>query len=143
MIRKMLNRYRWLKFVIVGGIGVPIHFGILYELTSIGLWYVISLAITIVIATSFNYVLNHYWTFRNEWKSSFMAGLVKYLAISFLFDGIYMGLTILFREFTSLREHTLGYLVAAGIAMGIVMLFRYIIVSKFVWGKQTQGVISG
>lgn len=142
-ISELLNKYRWLKFLIVGGLGVPIHFGILFGLTTSGLWYVASLIIAILIAASFNYILNHYWTFRNYWRHSFLNGLTRYLVITSIFDGIYLALTILLKEHTKLNQYELGYLIAAGIAMFIVMIARYTVVSRIVWrrhGRITESI---
>lgn len=132
-IKKLLERYRFLKFAVVGGIGVPINFGILYGLTETGLHYVASAFIAIMVAMTVNYLLNHYWTFwdRKDSNGSLVKGWCKYAIISGISDGIYIGLMILFVEISEL-----WYLLSAAIAMFIVMLFRYTIVNRLVWRKR-------
>ena len=55
---------RFLKFCMVGGTGSVITFGTTFILTEYAhLWYILSLAIAVVIATFVNYTLNCVWTF--------------------------------------------------------------------------------
>jgi len=55
------------KFVIVGGIGAGIQLGTTYFFTEVvGLYYMFSLSIAIVLATIWNFTLNLRWTFRGE-----------------------------------------------------------------------------
>ena len=60
----MLKQY--LKYCIVGGIGVAINFTILYTLTSIfDVYYLISNAFAIATAMTSNFLMNRNWTFRS------------------------------------------------------------------------------
>ena len=138
MIKGLLDKYRFLRFAIVGGIGVPINLGILYGLTEAGLIYVASAFLAIMIAMTVNYLLNHYWTFshRRDSNSSLVKGWLKYAVISGIGDGIYLGLMVLFTEVAGL-----WYIGSAMIAMGIVMVARYLVVSRLVWGKRHGAVV--
>jgi len=54
-----------IKFLIVGGIGMGINLGFLWIFTEVGhIYYILSSALAIVIATVWNYLCNNYWTFR-------------------------------------------------------------------------------
>lgn len=56
-----------IKFLIVGGVGVGINLGLLAFFTEVaGLWYILSSAIGILMATTWNYLLNNYWTFGSR-----------------------------------------------------------------------------
>jgi dolichol-phosphate mannosyltransferase len=121
---------RFLKFACVGGMGTGIHFGILYGLTSVGLIYWCSAIIAIAIAMSYNYTLNNYWTFKDTRKrgKDYFKGLGKYAVVSFIGDGMYLGLMILLTE-----KAQLFYLLSAAISMGLIMILRYIVIRRFVW----------
>ncbi len=58
-----------LKFCFVGFLGVFVNIGILYFLTTIGLHYLISGAISIEASLLFNFFLNRAWTFSKEARS--------------------------------------------------------------------------
>ena len=106
------------------------HFGILFGLTSAGLIYWGSAIIAIVIAMSYNYTLNNYWTFKDARKrgKDYFKGLGKYAMVSFIGDGMYLGAMVILTE----KAH-LYYLVSAAMSMGIIMILRYIIIRRFVW----------
>ena len=132
-----LNLYgkfnRYIKFAIVGGIGSIINWIILYAITEhAGLWYIASSVIGILIATLHNYLLNHYWAFRNERQNNnnLFVGWLKYQlstgVCSLLYLGVLAGLT-----------EVLGiwYMASAVIAVFISSTFNFLVVKKWVWGK--------
>lgn len=79
-IRQLFTK-RFTKFCIVGGSGALITLSLTWLLTeSVGLWYILSLTIAVVIATVWNFNLNARWTFAQyknpddadyEWNSFF------------------------------------------------------------------------
>lgn len=121
---------RFIKFACVGGSGVGVHFGILYGITTLGLIYWASTIIAIIIAMTYNYTLNNYWTFGDKRKrgKDYFKGLGKYAAVSFIGDGMYLGLMILLTE----KAH-LFYLLSAAISMISIMILRYVVIRRFVW----------
>lgn len=66
----IIRKYqRFVKFCIVGGSGAIITFGATWLLTELlGMWYMASMVIAVVIATIWNYNFNLYWTFRTNIK---------------------------------------------------------------------------
>jgi len=78
---------KFIKFCIVGGIGAGITFGLTWALTErIGLWYMASLLVAVLVATVSNFTLNTFWTFKievdqkaadYEWNSFYKGGLVQ------------------------------------------------------------------
>lgn len=53
------------RFIVVGGIGAVIQLGLTYLLTErVHLYYIFSLAIAIVLATIWNFIMNLKWTFK-------------------------------------------------------------------------------
>lgn len=120
------------KFFIVGAIGIPVHLGILYGLTEIGLFYVASAAIAVLVAISFNYFLNHYWTFRDRHTSSLGKGYLKYIAVGGISDSLYLALLYL-----SVDILHIYYMLAAGsIIIGLGFL-RYYVIGRWIWKKKT------
>jgi dolichol-phosphate mannosyltransferase len=121
---------RFLKFTCVGGMGTGIHFGILYGLTSAGLIYWGSAIIAIVIAMSYNYTLNNFWTFSDKRKhgKDYFKGLGKYAMVSFIGDGMYLGSMVLLTE----KAH-LFYLLSAAISMFSIMIIRYLVIRRLIW----------
>lgn len=126
------RRYRLLRFAVVGGIGVPINLGILYGLTEMGLHYAVSAFLAIMIAMTINYVLNHHWTFKDRQGSnkSLFRGWLKYAVVSGIGDGLYLGLMVLLTEILDL-----WYIASAIAALATIMIARYLVVSKIIWGK--------
>ncbi len=73
MIKKILppfisNHYdRFVKFCLVGLTGFCIQVGLTYVLTEkAGIYYILSLIITIAITTTSNFILNNVWTFKDR-----------------------------------------------------------------------------
>ena len=132
VVTKYLDKYRFLRFAIVGGIGVPINLGILVALKEIGLNYVIAVILATEIAMSINYLLNNYWTFNNRKKINKLKGWARYALISLPFDGTSFALTVTLKE-TVLKDYYWGYLMAAGAGLVCAAILRYIMVKRFVW----------
>lgn len=125
---------RLIKFGIVGASGGIIHFGLLYSLTEFtGLMYLISALIAVLIATTNNYFLNHLWTFRAEKQHnvSLARGWLKYNVTALASDGLYIGLLAGFTEIAGL-----WYILSAVVALVIIYVVRFIIVSQWIWGKK-------
>lgn len=135
-IVKFLDKYRFFRFAIVGGMGVPINLGILVVLKELGLHYAAAVVLATEITMTINYLLNNYWTFSHR-KINIFKGWAKYALISLPFDGTSFALTVTLKE-TVLSEYYWGYLMAAGAGLLVAMILRYITVKRFVWkGRST------
>jgi len=125
---------RYIKFAVVGGIGSIINWAILYALTEYcGVWYVVSSIIGILIATLHNYLLNHYWAFRDERQnnSNLLVGWIKYQLSTGVCSLLYLGIL------TGLTEVVgLWYMISAIVAVFISSTLNFIVVRKLVWGKK-------
>lgn len=122
---------RFLKFCVVGWLGAAVHLAVLYGLTEyVGLLYVLSAAIAVIVAATNNYVLNHKWTFRDvrDGNANVFIGWLKYLSSVSITELVYLGLLALFTEVFGL-----WYMLSAGIAIAITSVLRYIVVAKWVW----------
>lgn len=120
-----------IKFGLIGISGALLHFGLLYGLTEVGLWYIFSAALSIVLASTSNYILNHKWTFRDRAISNHLLGWAKYQAMSGITDGVYLGLLALFTEVFGM-----WYMASAGLAVLLVFPAKFIVASAIIWSKK-------
>ena len=132
MIVVTKGKLRLLKFCMVGGMGFFLNMGILYGLTESGLYYMASSVIATVIAMTYCYTWNNYWTFKSKRKGvkAYLQGLWKYALVSFIGDGISFGLLVMFTEVVGL-----WYMASAVMAVFIVAMFRYVVVRRLIWRK--------
>lgn len=131
--------YKWriLPFMIVGGIGYFVNMVVYYPLT---LWveetvtffgqefYLPPFLVSSYIAITCNYLLNRKFTFKGYEEKRL--GYVKYLTTCSASLPIEMVLIFLFVRF-------LGFMpiVAVAVAILIVFIARYLVVSRIVWHK--------
>jgi SAM-dependent methyltransferase/putative flippase GtrA len=129
-IEQILGRYAWIKFAIVGGLGSLIHMVILFSLTEfISMWYMFSAGIAVLVSATYNYVLNHVWTFKGKKIKNHTIGWIKYIILALVFDGAYLLLLSFFTESIGL-----WYVISAFMALLIIFPFRYNISRLWIWG---------
>lgn len=124
----LINKHnRLVKFLTIGASGAVLSLTILFTCTEfIGLHYLLSYGIAIVIVVTTNYILNSIWTF-NDKKSSF-AGLGKYAMVS-------LG-TLALRElmlFVLTDIFGLWYMLGACIVISITCLMNFGLSRRLVW----------
>jgi len=121
-----------IKFGLVGVSGAALHFGLLYVFTDIaGLWYILSAIMSIVIASTWNYTLNHKLTFNDRRISNHIIGWVKYQFMSGITDGVYLGMLALFVEIFGF-----WYMAGAFLAVLIIFPIKFIVASSMIWSKK-------
>ncbi len=126
----------YIKFSLVGILGVAINFSLLYTLTEFAkLWYIGSATIAIFVAGSSNYVLNHYWTFKDkkEYNSNMLVGWAKYMTAIGLTELLYLGLMYVLTD-----KIGLFYMLSAFLALSMTTVLRYISADKWVWKTRKQ-----
>lgn len=130
-VNRGLDKYRWIRFGIVGGIGSLIHFAVLFSFTEIaGLWYLFSAVIAVLVAATNNYILNNIWTFKEKEVHSHTIGWLKYILLASVSDAIYLLLLAFFTEVVGF-----WYMLSALISLLIVFPFRYNISRLWIWGN--------
>lgn len=121
------------KFGVIGIVGAVITFGISNVLhAGVGMGPITSFGIATVIATTFSYFANRYWTFRHRDN----AGLGREYVLFFVLSGIGLGITELFIGFNYYVlgfQGILAYNVAQVIGTAIATLFRYWSYKKWVF----------
>ncbi|KKN79341.1 hypothetical protein LCGC14_0341230 [marine sediment metagenome] len=124
----------FIKYSLVGMIGVGIHFGILWYLTEqVGLWYILSAIIAITLASMNNFALNYLWTFKNR-KSrikNLWIGWLKFLLSIGATEILYLGILYLFTEKVGVH-----YMWSAFFALASTTVIRFKIASNWIWGKR-------
>jgi len=121
-----------LKFGVIGLSGAVIHFALLYTLTDIAhFWYIFSAILSIIAASTSNYILNHKLTFTDRQISNHLLGWVKYQAMSGITDGMYLGLLALFVEIAGM-----WYMAGALLAVLIIYPVKFAVASTVIWSKK-------
>lgn len=132
-----LLTYKWgrfINFALVGGIGAIWYFSILYVLTEHAqMWYGFSAIIATFVAITNNYFINHYYTFRHikQHNKSLFRGWLKYVMNSAVGDGVDWVILIALTE-----AFGLWYMLSAFLASGVACIIKYVIASKWIWGKK-------
>lgn len=123
-----------IKFGSIGASGALIHFTLLYTFTDIaGLWYIFSAILSIIAASTSNYILNHLWTFKDRGISNHILGWTKYQVMSGITDLMYLGMLALFVEIFGF-----WYMLGALLAILIIFPVKFIVASTIIWSKKLQ-----
>jgi putative flippase GtrA len=142
MITKMYGRFRHLiheggKFLVVGGVGTVVTFGVANGLHSIGHYKAITVAT--IVATVVTYLGNRYWTFKHREGQ----GTTRDTVMFFILNGV--GLLIYYAciglvEVSGLdpsggktSKDLFWYNVALVVGTGLGTLFRFWSYRKWVW----------
>ena len=115
--------HRFLKFCAVGAVGAVLNLVVLYSLTELGMFYLLSGFIAIEAAVLSNFFLNRAWTFRDTGTRglrSVLTALYRDHAVRFV--GIVLDLVIL-----GLLTSVFGlyYLTSQVIGIAVAMLWNY------------------
>lgn len=125
---------RYIKYSVVGSGGMAINFVLLYLLTDHAhLQYIFSATIGIVAAASFNYVLNHIWSFRDvrQNNTDYKIGWTKFVLAKAAGDVAYLGLLAFFTEMVGM-----WYMLSAVLSTIITVVPGYVLISWWVWNKK-------
>ena len=137
---------RFIKFVIVGAIGVLANLIIMImsqeiifsKITSVSLRLNLSLFLSITVVTFINFILNRNWTWldqKNIHLHSVRVLFFKYFLACWLGIVIQFGLTNLLSIFTR-------YLVANFVAVVIGSLFNFIMINFWLYRRMGDGVVN-
>ena len=135
-LRQFLTLDFWvhfIKFNIVGLIGVGVNLGAFWLLQALGYYYVYASAGAIEISILSNFILNDFWTFRDRRHGHMTVRLVKFNGLMLV--GLALNLAVLYAltEYAGLNS-TISQLVGIGAAF----LLRYWLSVKFAWIKKEE-----
>jgi putative flippase GtrA len=138
MIRKLYSRFRQLihegfKFLVIGGIGFIVTFGVANALHPIGKYKAITVAT--ILATAITYLGNRYWTFRHREGK----GTTRDSTMFFVLNGV--GLLIYYGcigliDLADLGHSVAWYNVALVVGTGLGTLFRFWSYRKWIWHER-------
>lgn len=120
---------KFLKFLVVGGSGFGIYFGGLAFLTEIlGLYYIISAAISATFSINWNYFMNNYWSFGDQKNENHAIGLSKFVVATGIETGIFFVLMIFFTELIGIQ-----YMISNVIALMIRLPIKFVMCRFWVY----------
>jgi putative flippase GtrA len=142
-VRELYERFRLLihegsKFLIIGGLGAVITFGVANALNGIGRYKAITIAT--ILATVFTYLGNRYWSFRHRQGQ----GEVRDSVVFFVLNGI--GLLIYYgciglTDLAGLGKSKFWYNMALVVGTILGTLFRFWSYRKWVWVAKDHSVL--
>jgi putative flippase GtrA len=140
-IRALYSRFRHLihegaKFLIVGGIGTIVTFGVANALNGIGRYKAVTIAT--ILATIITFLGNRHWSFRHRQGN----GATRETSTFFILNGI--GLLIYYASIWLIADAAglkskLWYNAALVLGTGLGTLFRFYTYRKWVWGATRGG----
>jgi len=123
---------RFLKFCIVGGSGVIVNMGLLWLLTEIvGLYYLISSAISIETSIVTNFILNDYWTWKDVGGDGFKERLDRAVKFNMICaTGLVINISILW---TTTEVLGIYYLASNLFGIAGAMLWNFYMNDNVTW----------
>lgn len=119
-MKELFNKI--LRFGVVGGIAFLIDYGVLIFATeTLGLYYLLSSALSFSVSTIFNYILSISWVFRVDKSSNPMAHFIVFVILSII--GLAFNQVIMWLCVESLGIH---YIIAKVVATLLVMIYNFI-----------------
>ena len=122
------------QYYIVGLSGVGVNLGLLYLLTEfVGIWYLGSQIIAILVSITSNFFFDRFWTFRNSIKDQRNSVMyIKFLIISFIGMGIQLVVTfVLVENFEVYYMHSAGIGILCAGSIGYIANRRWTFGIKF------------
>ncbi len=122
---------RLMKFCLVGASGVVVNLGLLWILTEfVGLFYLVSAAVSVEVSILSNFALNELWTFRDRARSA--KGALKRVAKFNLIcvGGLMINLVIL-GAMTELFG--VYYMISALFGIAAAVLWNYVMSTMWAW----------
>lgn len=120
----------FISFVLVGGSGMIVHFGVLYALLALVPSFALAQALATVCAATSNFLLNNLLTFRDRrlrgWRM--VSGYLKFMAVASV--GIVANVSA---ASVALGRFTDTVFVAALAGIVIDTIWKFVISNRFVW----------
>jgi dolichol-phosphate mannosyltransferase len=127
---------RWLSFIkfnIVGLLGVFVNEGVLLLLALGGVYYVYASALAIEVSIISNFILNDLWTFRDRRHGHIAVRLLKFNGLMMI--GLVVNLAILYVGTTYFQIH---YAISNLIGIGAAFLVRYELSVRYAWIRKKE-----
>ena len=127
--------YWWsfIKFNIVGLVGVFVNEGVLLLLVFEGAYYLYASAVAIEVSIISNFVLNDLWTFRDRRHGHIVVRMLKFNGLMLI--GLVVNLGILFAGTAYLG---ISYAISNLIGIAAAFILRYWLSIRFAWIKKEE-----
>jgi dolichol-phosphate mannosyltransferase len=135
-LRRIFTLGYWLHFIkfnIVGLVGVLVNEGLLLLLVSRGFYYVYASAIAIEVSIISNFVLNDFWTFHDRRHGHIVARMLKFNGLMII--GLLANIAILYASTTYLG---IPYAISNLFGIAAAALLRYWLSVEFAWIKREE-----
>lgn len=131
LTRLYFDKFRFLRFGIVGLSGVVINLFLLWLFTDVfGYHYMVGGVIGFFASVTNNYIWNYLWTFDNK-NTELLTGWFKYLGMTIVTSFVYIGALLLITDLAGL-----WYILSALIAILLTFIGRYIIADELIWKNE-------
>ena len=134
--RQLLTIDFWrhfIKFNVVGLVGVAVNEGVFLALRAEGAYYVYASAVAIEVSIISNFFLNDYWTFRDRRHGHIAVRLAKFNGLMLI--GLAVNLAILYACTAYLG---IDSAISNLIGIGAAFLLRYWLSVRFAWIKKEE-----
>ena len=135
-LQKALTLNYWLSFIkfnVVGLVGVVVNEGVLLFLVFEGMYYLNASAVAIEISIISNFVLNDFWTFRDRRHGHIVVRLLKFNGLMII--GLLVNLAILYAGTDYLA---IPYAISNLFGIAAAFLLRYWLSVRFAWIKKEE-----
>jgi len=136
-ILSLVYSHHFIKFGIVGAIGVVVNEGLLILMQSTGMYLLYAGAIAIEVSIASNFVLNDLWTFRDRRSGHAAVRLVKFNVL--MLAGLVVNLAVLDAGTVYFDIH---YAIANLIGIAAAFFLRYALSVKYAW-MRTENIVDG
>jgi dolichol-phosphate mannosyltransferase len=135
-IRSLDYWLSFIKFNIVGLVGVLVNEGVLLLLVFGGMYYLYASAIAIEVSIISNFALNDFWTFRERRHGHIVTRMLKFNGLMLI--GLVVNLVILFAGTAYLG---ISYAISNLVGIAAAFLLRYWLSIRFTWiSKEEKSV---
>lgn len=120
--------HHFVKFAIVGAIGIVVNEGLLILIKSGGIYYLTAGAVAIEVSILSNFVLNDLWTFRDRRSGRAVVRLVKFNAL--MLAGLALNLAVLY---AGVDYFGMAPEIANLVGIAAAFLLRYGLSVRYAW----------
>jgi len=121
------NLRSFVKFAIVGGVGVVINEGLLLALIAAGFYLLLSSVIAIEVSILTNFFMNDLWTFKDRRSGHIAVRLGKFNLL------MLVGLVVNTAVLDLGTDYGMSAAVANLVGIGVAFIVRYLLSVKYAW----------
>jgi len=132
MVISLIQKYKvYIKYLISGGTAATTDLALIFLFTSVfGIWYLLSAVIAFVFAFGVSFVLQKFWTFRNNEMEQIKKQLAMYLSLSLFNLIINTGAMYVLVDIIGWHYFISQIIIAASIAIFSFFVYNLVIFKK-------------